>query len=312
MTARFIFSLDCEGKWGGADKRSESLAFITREMLRDAYTRILDIMDRHDFRASFGFVAALCLEPDELQHQLVDLGDVMRYRGRDWLTTVKQEVSGAVFNGWSAPELIRLVAGSGHHHITSHGGIHIPYSEAETSSEAIACDIALIRHFYERIGKKPDVLIFPRNIVGFREQLAGFGFRGYRDVDFGERTGGYRGKLVRFANEVVSLDIGDTARHEYCASEGMLALTPAKFFNARIGVRRFISSELTNKRMLALIEYAIQNSGTVHLYTHPHNFISDPSMLAKLDWLLTMVGQYVEEGKMNVITMEDELNEYFR
>lgn len=308
MAARFIFSLDCEGKWGGADRDSARLSFITRDRLQEAYSRILQVMDRQHFRATFGFVAALCLEPEDLRQQLGIMGDTMQYKGQDWLATVKHETARGEFGGWSAPELVRLVAAAGHH-VASHGGVHIPYAESATSLDAIRHDIALIRGFYEGIGRLPDVLIFPRNIIGFRQALSEIGFRGYRDIDFGERAGGPSGKLMRLANEVFNLDVGDTVRHAYRVEDGMTVLSPAKFFNARIGVRKCISPAMTHRRTVALIEHAVRHEGVVHLYTHPHNFISDPSQYQKLERLLSTVRGYVGEGKLEVRTMEEELHE---
>ncbi len=56
MAAKFILSLDCEGKWGVAD----GLTAKSREMLADdrleaAYNQIVRLLDEHGIAATFAF-----------------------------------------------------------------------------------------------------------------------------------------------------------------------------------------------------------------------------------------------------------------
>ena len=53
MTGKFIVSLDCEGKWGIADRSRDGMDFINNGKLLDVYTRILDIFEKYAFRATF-------------------------------------------------------------------------------------------------------------------------------------------------------------------------------------------------------------------------------------------------------------------
>lgn len=198
-----IISLDCEGKWGMADRDPSKLAFITGKELERAYLKILDLFEKYAIHATFGFVSALCLEREVLQGRVSDLCNAFTYNGQHWLSGAMNEMTQGKFEGWSEPQLIDHVMTRGHHHICSHGGTHIPYSEAGTPINAIRQDIELIKAVHSQKKLELDTLIFPRNIAGYRDELANAGFRGYRDMDIQERRGGILGKIGRLLNEYI-------------------------------------------------------------------------------------------------------------
>ena len=67
LTARFILSLDCEGKWGVADHLTPANhAQLTDAKLREAYRSILDLLDRYAIPATFAYVGCFSLSAVEL------------------------------------------------------------------------------------------------------------------------------------------------------------------------------------------------------------------------------------------------------
>ena len=57
MAARFILSLDCEGKWGVADTLTPfEHATLSNARLIEAYGQILALLDEFDIPATFAFV----------------------------------------------------------------------------------------------------------------------------------------------------------------------------------------------------------------------------------------------------------------
>lgn len=309
MTGKLIVSVDCEGRWGIADRGAERLDGINNENLGRAYRQILTILERHNVRATFGFVAALCLEEEELLIAVRNCGDVLRFAGNDWLAPARKSLEASLFAGWSAPELVGLVMAGGQHHICSHGGFHIPYDEKSVSQEAIAEDISLVKKIESRHGLNQDVLIYPRNVVGFKAQLFKVGFRGYREIDRREMVSGIKGKTERLANEFLSRDRDDFVGLSYKKEKKMLALSPGKFLNASIGVRKIVPVKATMGRIDCLLDSAVKNGSIVHFYTHPHNFISDKNMIHKFNYLMSRARDYERQGKISIETMGDELNE---
>lgn len=310
MTGKLIISVDCEGRWGVADRGGKRLAGINNENLGRAYRQILTVLDRHNVRATFGFVAALCLEEEELLIAVRKCGDILSFAGNDWLAPARRSLEASLFSGWSAPELVSLVMTSGQHHICSHGGFHIPYDEKSVSPEAISEDISLVKQLESRHALNLDILIYPRNVVGFKGQLSEAGFRGYREIDRCELTSGIKGKIQRLSNEFLSRDRNDLVGFSYKEEQEMLGLSPGKFLNASIGVRKFVPVKAIMRRIDCLLDSAVKNGSAVHFYTHPHNFISDKNMVQKFDYLLGRARDYERQGKMSIATMGDELHEY--
>lgn len=62
MTARFILSLDCEGKWGGADHLTPAdHAGLSDQRLRQAYSDNLALLDEFDLPATSAFFGCFSL-----------------------------------------------------------------------------------------------------------------------------------------------------------------------------------------------------------------------------------------------------------
>lgn len=309
MVGKLIVSIDCEGRWGIADRGNERLAQIDNDGLRRAYSDILGVLHRHNASATFAFVAALCMEEDELLYEVRRCGDAFRLGGHDWLAPARKSMEESLFSGWSVPELVLMVAGEGRHHICSHGGFHIPYDEGLVSKESVEEDLRLVKKLQARHKIDSSVLVFPRNVIGFKSLLSEGGFRGYREIDRCEKMSGFTGKAKRLINEFSSSDRNDMSDFSHQANQGLVGLSPGKFLNAKIGVRRFVPVSATKKRIDALLRSAIENGSIVHLYTHPHNFITDKTMVDKFDYLFWAARGYERKGMLNIATMGDELNE---
>lgn len=309
MAARLIVSIDCEGRWGIADRGERRLGVINNDRLRDAYQKILSILERHKSSATFGFVAALCLEEEELLHAIRRCGEKLRFGEVDWLAEARKSLEMSQSSGWVAPELIDLVVQAGRHHLCSHGGYHIPYDQERVSVDAIDEDVGLIKYLEIQKGMNFETIIFPRNVVGFKSRLVGAGFCAYRDIDRREVIPGLRGKFDRLVSEFISNDRCDTLGFSYRRDEGMVALSPGKFLNSKNGIRKIVRSDVTCRRIDCMLGAAVKNNSIVHFYTHPHNFITDETMVEKFDYLFARAREYENRGVLKIITMKEELHE---
>lgn len=304
MESKFIFSFDCEGKWGIADRGQNRLSEITNEKLIGVYDKILNLMEKYDFVATFGFVSALCLDEISLKESIVNDKDSLIFDGKNWLTPVLEDFDN--LDGWSAPELIKMVADRKRHHICTHGGYHIPYSDELTSPDAIKADIKLIKKFELLHNQEIDTIIFPRNVIGHLKLLEESNINYYRNIDNQEKKGGLGGKFIRIWNEYFSSDLVDITKNHYRTNGKMKELSAAKFFSAKIGIRRYIPSSLTRKRIDEFLKYASKEKSVIHFYSHPHNFIADQTLFETFEYLLSQVKQYEAAGKIKVITMKEE------
>ena len=96
MTApgTFVVSLDCEGKWGMADRIDSALdARLTDAKLREAYRRILSLFSDLRLPASFAFVGAFTLSPAE-RARLADWFEDVEIGGKNWLRHFRRQGEG--------------------------------------------------------------------------------------------------------------------------------------------------------------------------------------------------------------------------
>lgn len=304
MSGALIISLDCEGKWGVADRSKERRDLISTAKLIDVYSRILDIFEKYGFRATFAFVSALCIDADELQSLLS--GVYLQHAGKNWLATPTAELERGFTDGWCAPGLLQLVRSRGVHDICTHGGTHLPYSSDATTQQSVEWDINFARQRHERLGLDWGGIVFPRNVVGHLDVMAIAGVNYYRSMDRCEQVSGTVGKAVRLANEFVSADRFGLQQQRNNRPDSLSALSSGKFINAKIGFRKRVSSKLTLRRAEVMLDFACSHNRILHLYTHPHNFINDVEMFHKLDRILCKANYLVQAGLLKFMTMEDE------
>ena len=79
MTATFILSLDCEGKWGVADLLgSDHARQLTDDRLRKAYAEIVALLDEHQVPATFAFVGAFAQKPEAFARIAPEIEEMAR------------------------------------------------------------------------------------------------------------------------------------------------------------------------------------------------------------------------------------------
>ena len=126
MSATFIISFDCEGKWGVADHLDDFLrANLTNTNLNLAYEKIIALLERWDIKATFAFVGAFTMSIDEYYAKQEWFSDVL-VNGKSWLLPFRQEAASQNFDGWFNPRPFEKVTQSGRHEIASHGFTHVP------------------------------------------------------------------------------------------------------------------------------------------------------------------------------------------
>src|SRR5215207_4853114 len=126
MPGTFIISLDCEGKWGMADRISELHdRVITREALVAAYEKICGLLTAREIPASFAFVMAFVLTEEERGEFAKALSDVT-VDGANWMRHYRAAEMTGNLDGWFCPEALDIVRKDARHEIACHGFRHLP------------------------------------------------------------------------------------------------------------------------------------------------------------------------------------------
>jgi len=304
MTGKCIISFDCESKWGMADNLSEMHdEMLSEDKLIKIYKELVRLLDAYNMPATFGFVAALTMEPKLF---LEKWGDDLRESPdhSKWLKRFFDDVDSNNLSGWFCPELLNIVSRSpSGHDICSHGFTHLAWKAA--SPEAIGIETKGIHEWYELNNITPKTFIFPRNQVGNRNFLSKIQANAYRDQPK------YLSSLSLFSRlKALISEFNLYPKSQHHNFYKIYTAIPGGFFlNWRSGFRKFIPVSLSVMRFKNALNHAAKNNGTINLWSHPHNFITGKNQFQLFKKCLDVLKEQVNSGKIEIITQEDYFQE---
>jgi peptidoglycan/xylan/chitin deacetylase (PgdA/CDA1 family) len=300
MAGTFILSLDCEGKWGMADSLTPAHdTWLTSSNLRDAYRRLLDLFAEHRVAATFAFVMAFLLSPEE-QRACDDLFQDQEVEGVNWLVNFRRAQAAGNLDGWSLPDLLDMVRAHPDHEIGCHGFSHLPLDEKLVPRPVARHELAAATAIARLRGVTLKTFIYPRNLVGFADELAGQGFTGYR-----ARLTSRAGVTGRAANLLTEFNpFTPPQTNAPGPIGGPVAIPSGHFFNWRVGPRRYVPKALTLQRWKQMLDQAATGGGVVHLWLHPHNIISGPGTFDVLARVLAHVARLRDRGLITIETQQ--------
>jgi peptidoglycan/xylan/chitin deacetylase (PgdA/CDA1 family) len=301
MGANFIVSFDCEGKWGMADRITpHHTACLTTKRLNEAYSRLIEILDENEIKASFAFVGAFSMSCDEYYENKDWFSDIF-VNGRNWFSSFNESASKKQFEGWFAPTTFEQVLNSGAHEIASHGFSHLPLAESLIRKKDFFREMELIKRVAQLRGVSPKSFIYPRNQVGFVDELLESGFAGYRGSLEDKTKSTIMNRLENLWEELNS----SPSPQDHPVTDKIIKIPAGYFLNWRFGLRKRIPFNLTYKKWAHLIADAIQRETVVHLWTHPHNFIDGDNMYSLFDKILKLARNAVKRNELvNLTQME--------
>lgn len=291
----FILSLDCEGKWGMADNlQPYHHRLLTSANLADAYRRLLVMFARHDISATFAFVMAFTLDAAERQKF-----DILSRRNPDdqWLGHYWRCLDAGLGDGWHVPEAFDLVRSASMHEIAAHGFCHRSLGDDAIDHVGAIKELGFASKAAKLKGVELKTLVFPRNQVGNLPALRSEHYLGYRDrlACPGGRTGRIRALLDEFDRNSAPQKVAEPLG-------ALVAIPPGRFFNWRFGARRLVPPSVTVARWRNQLRSCAESGGVVHLWTHPHNFITGPGTEPVLDAVLAEVARLRDRGRIEVMT----------
>jgi len=296
MTApgRFVISFDCEGKWGMADHLTPALEqLLTTRSIETNYQRILGALARTDTKATFAFVGAFTLSPDEYPAYADRLQDAS-VGGVSWLEPFRRDAAGGHFDGWFAPHAIPMVRQAGRHEIATHGFTHVPLAESVVDAGLFDHEMEQACLLAQRQGWVPLTIIYPRNQVGHAARLAKYGIVGYREFLW-PRWGGAPRRVISLLAEL-GLAFGS---QPVVAGKSPVRIPAGHILNFwHNRSRRLISRKRTVARWRSMLWHAAETGGVAHIWSHPHNFLSDPGLLPVFEEILSEANALVREGRL--------------
>lgn len=290
MAARFILSLDCEGKWGVADSLTpEHRRDLNDERLEWGYRQILDLLDEHGVAATFAFAGLFSQSAEQFARLRPDVEAFAR-RTPDYLLPALRDIDETQGSGWHGAHLADAVADApASHEIALHGVTHVPWTTMDEDQ------VEQEMQFFERLeGPVRDsrTFVYPRNFVAHLRLLGPHGIVGYR------KAPPQRSRVASLTSE---FDI--FARPEQPIPPNGLVVIPAGYFlNWRHGPRRLVPPAVTLKRAGRLLDRATRSGEIVHYWLHPENIATAPATLELLRGLIEEVARRRDSGACEIMT----------
>lgn len=297
-TARFIVSLDCEGKWGMADNlKPYHHELLTDAAIARAYQRLVELFARYEVPATFAFVMAFTLSPEERERFRSELhGDPSDL----WLRAYREEVASGDMQGWHVPAALDIVRAASVHEIACHSFCHRPLGDRSISADGASAELSAANAVARLKGLSLETFVFPRNEVGHLRELRAHGFIGYR-----ERLRRPRGRLGSALSLAEEFNLWAPAQHRSAATDGLVPVPSGRFLNWRFGARKLVPAKVTAARWRHQLHDAAANGGVVHMWLHPHNLVTAPRTELLLETVLADVRAMREAGRLSVVTQRD-------
>lgn len=293
MTARFILSLDCEGKWGVADILNQDFhRDLTDVKLRAAYGEIVDALDDFAIPATFAFVGAFA----QPAARFVELSEGLRTLEKsapNYLGPALADIEHGSQQGWHGDWAVDSVVNAAtSHEVALHGMTHVPWSDVDDAF--IRGELMLWRSMLGPV-RESRTFVFPRNDVAHLKQLAEAGIEGYREAR--PQTS----RLLSLLSEFNIWSPADCDPDAHCVNR-MISIPAGHFLNWQHGPRRLVPRAVSLRRAAQILHSADRDNGVVHYWLHPENLASAPSTIQVLRDLLRLVADQRDRGRCRVVT----------
>lgn len=294
MTARFILSLDCEGKWGVTHHlRRWEQRTLSDGSLRRAYGSILSLLDEFEVPATFAFVG-LFGETATSFRRLRPLVETTSGLARQLLQPALDDMDHGSGEGWHGDWAVDAVGGgAAGHEIAFQGATHVPWDVMD--EKQLLTEIEIYRQLKGPVSKSR-TMVYPRNRVAFPHILPSMGIEAFRLARSQSRPMSLAGEFNIYARPE-----SDPAQEP----TGPVAIPAGYFVNWRHGLRRLVPVALSLQRFSNLLDQAERTGRVVHYWLHPENVASEPATLELLRAMMKRLASARSSGRCRVLTQWD-------
>lgn len=311
MTDRgtFVMSLDTELAWGLFD-----IGEAQRERVQQSYERtpeiinqLLFLFDKYEMPVTWAIVAHL-LEMCDGPHCEPE----PEFGWVDWFDEIPCQ-SDMDPTYWYMPSLLERIQNAHvEHDIGLHGYTHMILGEPGCSTAAAAAEIHRGVEILKSHGHSPSSFVFPRNSIGYIDELA------RNDILV------YRGPTERWYEKLPMPDFyrkGPRFLEEFCRltppavtptmREGCVEIPGSQVFRPYHGGWQYTPQGSQRCRAQKGLERAVETGEIFHLWFHPFNLGQHPDQLvSELSEILAYAAVLRSEGKLDVRTMAQIADSY--
>jgi len=285
MAGTFILSLDTEIAWG-TDMRDMGKYADCFDSYRVILRRLIDLIDRYNIPTTWAVVGQLMLKPGDKRSL------IMASPGMDMV------------NWFHAPYVVEWIrAAKTEHEIGTHTFSHMYTDDPYTTQEDWEYELQQVAKLHRQL-KLPVArsIVYPRNQIKYLDTLPKYGIIAYRGVE-GNRLRERRG-LVHLLHRALAVPPPTYDLKSCKVGDKLVNLPASQFLLAYDGIRnRIPTASRVHQAQLGLEKAAAKNE-LYHLWFHPFNLGTSPRMFDALEQILRLVSTMREQGKIQVLTME--------
>ena len=289
MRPTFVLSLDTELVWGTLDHTTPEGFAARYPDVRGVIGELITMLGHYEISATWAIVGHLLLGSCTGQHGDVACG------------VAGSRSNLPLFYGDDILAMIR--AARPVQEIGSHSFVHMQYdaplarvsADLEEAVKAARGSALELRSF-----------VFPRNVEGQHELLAGKGFTAYRGADptWYRSLTGPASRLAHLFDQALSLPPPVSLPAQ--TLDGLWNVPGSMLLLSRLGVRRFIPLSARVRKARRGLHRAVREGKVFHLWFHPFNLAIDRrGMFSCLDGILEEVAGLRGAGYLEVKTMGD-------
>jgi peptidoglycan/xylan/chitin deacetylase (PgdA/CDA1 family) len=309
MSSTFVLSLDAELAWGSFDKRlTPELVRAAQWENREGIPKLLNMLCRHGISATWAFVGHATLDHCS-GHEEMEPVSYASYSG-DWFQYDPASDESRHPEWYAHSSFLKVLSAPYPQEIAFHSFSHVDFANPGTPRRRAAQEFEACRKIAREFGIRGDVFIFPRNRVGFLNELREAGFRTFRPPDLTRYRGRHAG-LNKMSNVladllgVTPLPVVPYLDHELVAIPGSMMLRPMD------GWRRLIPAGSRRTRMRKGLERCMLEGRIFHLWLHPIQlYCQQEAMFGLLEECFAQVSLLRERGNLKVATMGETAEEY--
>lgn len=282
----FTLSLDTELSWGAVDKPH---ALIKNrpyyEKSREVTDKMLSLMEKYNISATWAVVGHLFLDKCEKECPCTDLEDSPLWYGRD---IIKKIMDSKVYQ-----------------EIGSHSFSHIIFGDKNTRRETIAADIKKCIEESKKIGLEMESFVFPRNSIGYIDEIKKAGFKVFRGVEpswYSKFPGGIK-KVCHIIDQILAVT---PPVNNPLKREGLIDIPASMLYLPMNGFRKYIPLKSRILKAERGIKKAVDERKIFHLWFHPFNIATNPEkLLYGLENIFEKVDHERRKGNLQIKTMKE-------
>ena len=305
-----VISLDLELSWGSFDSSfGPELISMARWTHDEGVPRLLAHLTRNQLSASWAIVGAM------MRPSLPDVSALPEVHyphfPRPWFSYVPSGANESTHPEWFGASLVRMIQDAQpQQEIGFHSFSHVLFGWNGISQQRAAAEFQACAQIAREYGFTPDSFVYPRNSIGYVEELRKSGFTCYREVD--ELSWRLPSRKLTKAAAVLADFAGAAPR---CVTpqmkDGLVAIPGSLMIRYAGGWRRFIPDASRLRRLRKGLQAVRRQGGVFHVWFHPENLYADrPRLENVVAAFLDELGALVRRGDVRCLTMGQLASEF--